>query len=97
MDLEEILLEPIVTEKTVMDQELNNQYSFVVHPDANKIEIRKAVEDQFDVDVVKVRTQNVRGKSRRVRYAEGYTSDWKKAIVRIAEDDHIEVVEGLVG
>lgn len=97
MDLEEVLIEPVVTEKSVMDQELNNQYTFVVHPDANKIEVRQAVEDQFDVDVENVTTQNVKGKSRRVRFAEGYTSNWKKAIVRLAEDEHIEVVEGLVG
>jgi large subunit ribosomal protein L23 len=97
MDLEDVLIEPVVTEKSVMDQELNNEYTFVVHPDANKIEVREAVENQFNVDVTDVRTQNVKGKSRRVRYAEGYTSDWKKAIVRIEEGDNIEVVEGLVG
>lgn len=97
MDLKEVLIEPVVTEKSVMDQELNNQYTFVVHPDANKIEVRQAVEEQFDVDVENVTTQNVKGKSRRVRFAEGYTSNWKKAIVRLAEDEHIEVVEGLVG
>jgi len=97
MDLENVLLEPVITEKTVLEQEKNNQYTFVVHPDANKIEIRQAVEKQFDVNVDNVTTQNVRGKSRRIRFVEGYTSNWKKAVVRIAEGEHIEVMEGLVG
>jgi len=97
MDLEDVLLEPVVTEKSVLEQEKNNHYTFRVHPDSNKIEIREAVKKQFDVDVESVQTQNVRGKSRRVRFAEGYTSDWKKAVVRLEDGEHIEVVEGLVG
>ena len=97
MDVSDVLLEPLVTEKTVREQEENNHYTFVVHPDANKIEIRDAVEQQFDVDVDGVRTLNVSGKPRRVRGVPGYTSDWKKAIVSLPEDEHIEVVEGLVG
>lgn len=97
MDLSEVLLEPLLTEKTIRQQEEDNAYSFIVHQDSNKIEVRKAVEAQFDVDVQDVRTINVKGKPRRVRGIPGYTSNWKKAIVRLPEDQHIEAVEGLVG
>lgn len=97
MQTEEVIRTPVVTEKSVLLQEKNNEYTFAVHPDANKIQIREAIEKQFDVRVEDVRTMNVRGKQRRVRGSEGYTSDWKKAIIRIHEGDHIEVVEGLVG
>lgn len=97
MEVADVLVEPLVTEKTVREQEENNHYTFVVHPDANKVEIRDAVEQQFDVDVDDVRTLNVSGKPRRVRGVPGYTSDWKKAIVSLPESENIEVVEGLVG
>lgn len=97
MDISDVLLEPLVTEKTVRQQEENNEYTFVVHPEANKIEIRKAIRKQFEVEVDDVRTINVSGKPRRVRGVPGFTSDWKKAIVSLPEDEHIEVVEGLVG
>lgn len=97
MKPEEVLSEPIVTEKSVLQQEENNEFTFAVNPEANKIEIRKAVEKQFDVEVDDVRTMNVRGKSRRVRWNEGMTPDWKKAIVSLPEGEHIEVVEGLAG
>lgn len=97
MQLEDVLRQPLVTEKTVRAQEANNQYTFEVHPDANKIEIRRAVQEQFDVDVTQVRTMNVRGKEKRVRQAPGYTADWKKAIVTLAEGEHIEIMEGLLG
>lgn len=97
MEPEDVLRRPLVTEKTVRAQEENNQYTFEVHPDANKIEIRRAVEDQFEVDVTQVRTMNVRGKEKRVRQAPGYTADWKKAIVTLSDGDHIEIMEGLLG
>jgi len=97
--VEEILLEPVITEKSIREQELSDQYSFRVHPDANKIEIRQAVEQKFDVDVEDIRTMNVSGKEKRLRRgaAAGYQSDWKKAMVRISDDDQIEIVEGLTG
>jgi large subunit ribosomal protein L23 len=97
MDRSEVLVEPLLTEKTIRLQEENNEYTFIVHPDANKIEIREAVQEQFEVGVDDVRTLNVSGKPRRVRGVPGYTSDWKKAIVRLPEGDNIEAVEGLVG
>ena len=97
MDTSDVLVEPLITEKTVRQQAENNEYTFVVHPDANKIEVREAVKKQFDVGVDDVRTMNVSGKPRRVRGIPGYTSEWKKAIVRLPEGDNIEAVEGLVG
>jgi len=97
MNPEDVLQRPLVTEKTVRAQEENNQYTFAVHPDANKIEIRRAVQDQFDVEVTRVRTMNVPGKQKRVRQAPGYTADWKKAVVTLSESDHIEIMEGLLG
>jgi large subunit ribosomal protein L23 len=97
MDLSEVLLEPLLTEKTVRQQQEKNQYTFVVHPDANKIEIRQALQSQFDVEVDDVRTMNVTGKPRRVRGIPGYTSNWKKAMISLEEGEHIEAVEGLVG
>ena len=97
MRIEDVIDDPIVTEKSVLQQEENNEYTFAVNPGANKIEIKKAVKKQFDVEVDDVRTMNVRGKSRRVRWQEGQTSDWKKAIVSLPEGEHIEIVEGLAG
>ncbi len=73
MDLSEVLVEPLITEKSVRQQQENNQYTFVVNPDANKVEIRQALQSQFDVEVDKVRTMNVKGKPRRVRGVPGYT------------------------
>ncbi len=96
MEFDRVIMEPLVTEKLIALREEANQYLFAVHPDANKIEIRKAIESMFDVSVEDVRTMNVRGKEKRVRWAEGYTPDWKKAIVRLPEGEVIEEVEGLL-
>ena len=62
-----------------------NKYLFSVDIKANKIEIKKAIEDIFKVKVAKVNTIRVHGKKRRIRYKEGYTGDWKKAIVTLKE------------
>ncbi len=97
MDNSEILYRPIVTEKSVGLQELSNKYTFEVNRRANKIQIKDAIEKQFDVSVDNVHTLNMHGKQRRVRYESGYTGDWKKAIVTLAEGDNIEIVEGLAG
>jgi large subunit ribosomal protein L23 len=85
----QVILRPLVTEKGTHLSEKYNAYTFRVHHLATKEDIRKAVEDLWDVRVVKVRTQNRRGKPRRHRMAYGYTSDWKKAIVTLHEDDRI--------
>ena len=92
--LYKILLAPRVTEKTARVSEAGNQYVFQVLPDANKAEIRDAVEMLFDVSVESVRTVRVKGKSKTFRLQRGKRSDWKKAYVRLQAGDHIDLVEG---
>jgi large subunit ribosomal protein L23 len=93
---QDIILKPVITERS-MDDLQAGKYTFKVATDANKTEIKKAVETLFDVKVAKVNTLNVNGKAKRVgRYA-GKTSDWKKAIVTLTEDSKaIEFFEGMV-
>ena len=76
----EVLIKPIITEKSVAGH-IDMRYTFEVHPHANKIEIKHAVESIFGVQVDRVRTMRVPGKPRRYGIHTGYTSDWKKAIV----------------
>ena len=97
MNYSDIIFRPLVTEKSVRLQEEDNKYTFEVNRKANKIQIKDAVERQFDVSVKNVRTMNMHGKSRRVRFHVGYTGDWKKAVVTLDEGENIEIVEGLVG
>ncbi len=86
----QIILRPVVSEKTTDLQELN-QYTFEVHKRANKIEIRKAVEIVFGVRVTDVRTQVVRGDLKRVGSHMGRKPSWKKAIVNLHGDDSIDL------
>lgn len=86
----QVLLRPLVTEKGVHRATRNNQYAFEVHKLADKSDIRRAVEELFDVKVLKVRTQNRHGKPRRFRFRVGRTSDWKKAIVHLHEEHRID-------
>ena len=79
---EEIIERPIITEKS-NDQLQEGKYTFRVNKNATKVEIAKAVEKLFEVKVLKVNTMKVNGKKKRVRYKEGKTPDWKKAIVTI--------------
>lgn len=92
----DILIAPIVTEKSMADME-ENKYTFKVASDANKAEIRQAVEAAFDgVKVRRVNTVTMKGKTRRVGYHTTKSSDWKKAIVTLTEDSKsIEFFEGL--
>ena len=87
----EIIVRPVVTEKTTDLQADANQYVFEVAKKANKIEIRKAVEMVFGVRVRKVRTQVVRGSLRRVGAHWGLRPSWKKAIVTLHPDDTIDL------
>ena len=82
MKPEEIIIAPIVTEKS-NDAMQEGKYTFEVNKNATKIEIANAVEKLFEVKVLKVNTMNVNGKRKRVRYQIGKTPDWKKAIVTI--------------
>ncbi len=89
--LRDILIKPIVTEKSMTLFNEDNKYTFKVAKTANKFEIKDAVQKIFKVRVLSVTTMNVRGKvTRRGRFV-GRTSDWKKAIVTIHKDDTIEL------
>ena len=82
MVAEDIILAPVVTEKSTMDMQ-EGKYTFKVAKKATKVEIRNAVEKLFNVKVLKVNTMTVKGKEKRVGVHRGMTSDWKKAIVTI--------------
>ena len=88
----QIIIRPLVTEKNTNLMSLN-KYSFEVDRNANKLQIKQAIETIFNVGVTKVHTMNVRGKLRRRGREFGYTRDWKKAIVTLAEGDRIEIFE----
>ena len=82
-----------LSEKSTLLQELNNEYVFKVDRRANKIEIKRAVEQAFGVKVTGVRTANYRGKAKRVRRSdEGKTASWKKAMVRLKDGDTIDLI-----
>ena len=93
----DVILRPIITEQS-MEQGDIKKYAFAVATDANKIEIKKAVEAIFGVKVEKVTTLNMDGKKKRTgRYPEGARASWKKAVVRLTEDSKtIEFFEGMV-
>ena len=91
MEHRDVIVRPVVSEKSyaLLDA---NAYTFIVHPDANKIEIRQAVERLFDVKVVKVNTVRVLGKVRRRGWVAGRRPDWKKAMVTLAEGQTIDIL-----
>ncbi len=91
----DVILRPVVTERSNELQEDQRTYTFVVSRDANKLEIRAAVQTLFGVRVESVRTANYQGKWRRVGRSLGRRSAYKKAVVRLAEGDSIDVYEGV--
>jgi len=93
-EIRDIIISPLVTEKSTIHREANNQYSFKVDKRANKIEIKEAVERLFKVKVREVRTATVRGKVKRLGRRFGKRPDWKKAIVTVKEGDRIDFFEG---
>jgi large subunit ribosomal protein L23 len=88
-----VLIRPVVSEKSYALLTAN-KYTFRVHADAHKTQIRKAVEDIFGVRVTDVRTMSVKSKPKRRGYTGGKTRSWKKAIVQLHPDDSIELFEG---
>ena len=88
----DVIIAPVVSEKSysLLD---NNAYTFEVHPEANKTEIRQAVETIWGVKVVNVNTLNRKGKTKRFRFTQGKRSDTKRAIVKLAPGDKIEIFE----
>ncbi|PIU19834.1 MAG: 50S ribosomal protein L23 [Elusimicrobia bacterium CG08_land_8_20_14_0_20_59_10] len=93
MNFTEVLISPILSEKSVSLKDAENRYSFRVNPRANKTEIKKAVEALFKVKVEAVRTANMPGKLHKVGRHEGYRSDWKKAMVTVKAGQKIDVTD----
>lgn len=98
-DAKDVIVRPVVTERSMElaapDEGVEPQYTFIVQRDANKLEIKGAVEQLFNVKVSKVSTMNYRGKERRVGRSIGRRPGYKKAIVRLAEGEQIDVYEGI--
>ncbi|MCL2067145.1 MAG: 50S ribosomal protein L23 [Treponema sp.] len=94
MQYEDILLEPVLSEKANLLRE-QGKYVFRVDPRANKIQIKEAVRRLFNVNPVSCTVMVVGGKPKRLRNRPGYTSSWKKAIVRLPKDEKIGIFEGV--
>ncbi len=91
-DPRDVILAPVVSEKSygLID---NNAYTFMVHPEANKTEIRQAVEKIWDVRVLSVNTINRKGKTKRFRFTQGKRANTKRAVVKLREGDKIDLFE----
>ena len=94
MMYQDILIRPVSSEKATSLRE-QDKYVFVVHPDATKTQIKEAVRKLFNVKVVSCTTMNVKEKKKRLRGRPGFTSSYKKAIVRLAKGETIKVFEGV--
>lgn len=96
-DPREVIVRPVVTERSMelSTNEGDPQYAFIVAKDANKVEIKNAVEKLFKVSVAEVNTMNYRGKARRVGRHLGKRAGYKKAIVRLKDGESIDVYEGV--
>ena len=92
----DIVIRPIITEQSMEDLDIK-KYAFEVAKDANKIEIKKAIEEIFGVTVIKVTTTTVKGKEKRAgAYPKGFTKTWKKAVVKLSADSkNIEIFENM--
>jgi len=88
------IVRPLITEKSSAAYQDRGEYTFEVHPEATKPQIRAAIEELFGVKVTDVWTSNQRGKERRVGKTVGRRPNWKKAIVKLREGDTIEIFEG---
>ena len=95
MNAHQIIRRPLVTEKSSIGREERNLVTFAVEPKASKHQIRRAVEELFNVEVLEVRTMRMPRKRRRVGKFEGRKPEWKKAIVRLAQEHQIEFFEGV--
>ena len=96
MDASQVIIRPVVSEKSYV-LATADKYTFRVHSDAHKTQIRQAVEALFDVHVVEVRTVSVRSKPKRRGYTSGRTRAWKKAIVQVRPGESIPIFQGLEG
>lgn len=91
----QIIIRPIITEKSMMLKERENKYTFEVHPKATKKDIKDAIEKLFNVKVEKVNTINIKGKRKRIGRIVTKSKNWKKAIVKLREGDTIEFFESI--
>jgi large subunit ribosomal protein L23 len=91
----EIIIKPLITEKTSIQKELNNQLTFEVDRRANRIEIKQAIESIFSVRVAAVKTMQVTGKTKQRGRITGKRRDWKKAIVKLVPGERIDFFEGV--
>ena len=94
MEATQVIIRPVVSEKSYVLASAN-KYTFRVHPDAHKTQIRQAVEQLFEVGVVDVRTMSVKSKPKRRGWTSGRTRQWKKAIVEVREGQTIPIFQGL--
>lgn len=94
MDASQIIIRPVVSEKSYVLSSAN-RYTFRVHPDAHKTQIRQAVQELFDVHVLDVRTISVKSKPKRRGVIRGRTRAWKKAIVQLRDGETIPIFQGL--
>ncbi len=95
MDPHQVIIRPVISERSYGLIESDGQYTFQVDRRANKNQIRRAVEDAFDVSVARVNTSNVKSKPKRQGLTRGRTATWKKAVVKLAEGERIELFEGV--
>ena len=91
MENTSVIIRPLITEKSTHQQTALNAYAFQVNPKADKEQIKRAVEQIYQVKVVDVRTMNRKGKPRRTRYRMTKTSDWKRAVVVLDENSRIDL------
>lgn len=96
MDNSQVIIKPVLSEKSYVLSSAG-KYTFRVHPDAHRTQIRQAVEALFDVHVVEVRTMSVKSKPKRRGLVRGRTRSWKKAIVQVAAGETIPIFQGLEG
>lgn len=93
MDAHQVIIRPVISEKSYNLIETENQYTFRVDRRANKSQIKNAIEEAFEVTVQRVNTANVNSKPKRQGLTSGRTASWKKAVVKLAEGDRIEMFE----
>ena len=94
MDASQVIIRPVVSEKSYV-LATADRYTFRVHADAHKTQIKQAIEQLFDVNVVEVRTLSVKSKPKRRGYTSGRTRAWKKAIVQVRPGQSIPIFQGL--
>ena len=93
LNVYDVILEPVITEKIALQSDALGKYAFKVHKAANRKQIKSAVEKIFNVHVTRVNTLNSIGKWRRVRFQPGKTADWKKAIVTLKKGEKIDITK----